>query len=250
MPDPLLDPPPLPKGEVSLIGGTVARMDPIRDRMVVRAFGGREITIDFDVRTVVLRGADPASAHEIRPGTRVYADTILKDRRIFAKTVRIQTSASLGETRGQVTAYDPVQRLLKVRDLISSQPISLRLNALTDIRAGGHPVQANGLVSGTLVQVVFHSGFEGVNSAQKIDILARPGSTFTFAGTIAVVDLRDGHLTLLETASDNLFEVALDSLSSDSKRRLKQGMDVVVQARFDGHKYEAQSIEPVPTPQQ
>ncbi len=249
-PDPLLDLPPLPKGEVSLIGGTVAKMDPIFDRMVIRAFGGRDITVDFDVRTTVLRGTSAVSPREIRPGMRVYADTILKDRRTFAKTVRISTGASMGETRGQVTEYDPARKLLKVRDVISSQPFSVRLNPLTDIRDGGRAAQANELVSGTLVQVVFRSGFEGANSAQKIDILARPGSTFTFTGTIVVVDLRDGHLTLLETASDNTFEVALDSLSSDSKLRLKQGMDVVVQARFDGHKYLAQSVEPTSAPQQ
>ena len=249
-PDRVLDLPPLPKGEVSLIGGMVARMDPIHDRIVVRAFGGRDVTVDFDVRTAVLRGATTVSAREIRPGTRIYADTILKDGRIFAKTVRIETNATLGETRGQVTGYDAAKRVLHVRDIISSQPFTVRLTGVTEIRAGGEPVQATELVSGTLVRVFFRSGFEGVNSAQKIDILARPGSTFTFSGKIAVLDLRDRHLTLSETSSDNTFEVALDSLPSDAKLRLKEGMDVVVQARFDGHKYQAQRIEPVSTSQQ
>jgi hypothetical protein len=249
-PDRALDLPPLPKGEVSLIGGTVARMDSIRDRIVVRAFGGRDVTLDFDVRTAVLRGATAVSTREIRPGTRIYADTILKDGRIFAKTLRIETNPSLGETRGQVTGYDAAKGLLRVRDIISSRPLTVRLTGVTEIRAGGEPVQATELVSGTLVRLFFHPGFEGPNSAQKIEILARPGSTFTFSGKIAVVDLRDRHLTLSETNSDNTFEVALDSLSSDARLRLKEGMDVVVQARFDGHTYQAQSIEPVSTSQQ
>jgi hypothetical protein len=246
-PDRMLDLPPLPRGGVSLIGGTVARMDPIHDRMVVRAFGGRDVTIDFDVRTAVLRGTAPASTRDLRPGTRIYADTILKDRRVFAKTIRIEGSASLGEARGQVTGYDPVKKLLRVRDIISAQPFELRLTAGTEIQSQGQPVQASDLITGTLVHVSFRSGFEGANSAQKIEILARPGSTFTFSGRILAVDLRDQHLTLAEKDSENNFEVALDSLPSDSKLRLKQGMDVVVQARFDGSKYQAQSIEPVPT---
>jgi hypothetical protein len=249
-PDRVLDLPPLPKGEVSLIGGTVVRMDPIRDRMVVRAFGGRDVTVDYDVRTAVLRGTTATSAREIRPGARIYADTILKDGRIFAKTVRIDTNATPGETRGQVTGFDAAKGLLRVRDIISSHPFTVRLTGGTEIRAGGQPVQATELVSGTLVRVFFRSGFEGPNSVQKIEILARPGSTFTFSGKIAVVDLRDRHLTLSETSGDNTFEVALDSLSSDAKLRLKQGMEVVVQARFDGHKYQAQSIEPVSTSRQ
>ena len=246
-PDRMLDMPPLPKGQVSLIGGTVARIDPIRDRMVVRAFGGRDITIDFDVRTAVLRGTTPASSRDLRPGTRVYADTILKDGRTFAKTVRIAGNASSGETRGQVISYDPSKKLLKVRDIISSQPFSLRLNAVTEVRSNGQPVQPGELIIGTLVHVVFRSGFEGANSAQKIDILARPGSTFTFSGRILVVDLRDDHLTLAENASETTFEVGLDSLTSGAKLRLKEGMEVLVQARFDGNKYEAQSVEPLPS---
>jgi hypothetical protein len=243
------DLPPLPKAEVSLIGGTVARMDPIRDRMVVRAFGGRDIKLNFDVRTQVLQGTTPVSMSEVRPGTRIYADTILKDGRTFAKTIRIETNATLGETKGQVTAYDAASGLLRVRDVISSQPFTVRVSSLTDIRSGGQAVRATELISGTLVQVVFQSASEGTSSAKKIDILARPGGTFTFAGRIVVVDLRDGHLTLTEATGDNTFEVALDSLSSDARLRLKQGMDVIVQARFDGQKYVAQSIEPLSSPQ-
>ncbi len=246
-PDRALDLPSLPKGEISLIGGTVARMDPIHDRMVIRAFGGRDIAVDFDVRTAIFRGTAAASSRDLRPGTRVYADTILKDRRIFAKTIRIEGNASLGDARGQVISYDAATQLLKMRDIISSQPFALRLNASTEIRAEGRPVPATELIAGTLVHVAFRSGLEGVHSAQKIDVLARPGSTFTFSGRIVVVDLRDQHLTLAEKDSDNNFELALDSLPSDAKLRLRQGMDVVVQARFDGRKYQAQSIEPVPT---
>ena len=247
-PDRLLDLPPLPKGQVSLIGGTITRVDPIRDRLVVRAFGGRDVTLAFDVRTTILRGSDPASARDLRPGTRIYADTIWKENQVFAKAVRIETSASLGDSRGQVIDYDAAKGLLKVRDIVSSQPFILRLGATTDIRSDGQSVRATELVSGTLVHVTFRSGFEGANSAQKIDILARPGSTFTFTGRVVVVDLRDGHLTLAENESDNTFEVALDSIPSEAKLRLKEGMDVVVQARFDGRKYEAQSIDPVPAP--
>src|SRR5437879_7945481 len=67
--------PPLPKGTVSLIGGTVMKLDPIRDRIVLRAFGGRDVNLSFDVRTKVLRQETAVSTREIRPGTRIYADT-------------------------------------------------------------------------------------------------------------------------------------------------------------------------------
>lgn len=239
-----LELPPLPRGQVSLFGGTVARLDPIRDRMVVRAFGGRDVTIDFDVRTHVVRGTTPASLREIRPGTRIYADTILKDGRIFAKTLRLDTNPTPGEARGQVTAYDAARKVLRVRDEISAQPLALRVTSHTDIRSGSQPAQVTELVAGTLVQVEFRSASDGPSSAEKVEILARPGTAFTFAGKIVVVDLRDGHLTLVEPSGDGTFEVGLDSLPLDAKLRLKEGMDVIVNARFDGRRYEAQSIEP------
>jgi hypothetical protein len=247
--DTSLDLPPLPKSEVSLIGGTVRRMDPIRDRMVVRAFGGKDLTLDFDVRTQILQGQNTVSARDIRPGTRIYADTVSKDGRIFAKTIRIGTGTPVGEARGQVIDYDAAQRVLRVRDVISSQPFSIHIGAETEVHADGRVVSASDLVAGSLVYVTFRSGSEGTNSAQKIEIMARPGSTFRFAGKIVVVDLRDGHLTLAENASANTFEVALDSLPQDAKLRLRQGEDVIVQARFDGRRYQAQSVEPVYSPQ-
>jgi hypothetical protein len=80
--------------------------------------------------------------------------------------------------------------------------------------------------------------------AEKINVMARPGSTFVFAGKIAVVDLRDLHLTLFEKSSENTFEVGLHSLPASERLSLKQGADVIVHARFDGEKYEAQAIEP------
>ena len=238
------DLPNLPKGPASLIGGTVRRVDPIRDRMVVRAFGGRDISIDYDVRTNVLRGAAHADLREVRPGTRVYADTILKDGRIFAKTLRIEEGAALGETRGQVLSYDPGRGLLKVRDIISAQPLTLRLTARTDIRSDDQPAHAADLLNGTLVQISFQGVSDGPSVAEKIRVMARPGSTFIFTGRIAVIDLRDSHVTLYEQSGQNTFEVGVHSLPASERFRLKQGADVIVHARFDGEKYEAQSIEP------
>lgn len=241
--------PPLPKGAVSLIGGTVVRVDPIRDRMTVRAFGGRDVVIDFDVRTRVLNGASPAAMRDVQPGTRIYADTILNDRRIFAKNVRIETRTMLGETRGQVISYDPDRRVVRVRDIVSSQPLTFRLSSQTDIRAGSQPSQLNTLSEGTLVQIMFHSVADGPSTAEKIEILAQPGSIYTFSGRIAVIDLRDRHLTLYPSGGEgeNTFEVGLNSLPERERAQLKQGLDVIVHARYDGHRYEAQSIEPTTT---
>src|SRR5882724_9521645 len=50
--DPLLDLPTLPKKKVSLIGGTVAKLDPIQNQVTVQTFGGKQkMRMGFDVRT-------------------------------------------------------------------------------------------------------------------------------------------------------------------------------------------------------
>ena len=237
--------PPLPKGTVSLLGGTVARVDPIRDRIVLRAFGGRDVTIDFDTRTQVLRGGTAVSSREIRPGARVYADTVMIAGRIFAKTVRLEGNGAAGETQGQIMEYNWAKQLLRVRNSISQEPVLVRLTSHSQLMQGGEPAQATSLLEGTVVAIRFHASPEGPSEAERIDILARPGSSYTFTGTISVVDLHDEHMTLVEPEHQNTFEVALGSLPRQSKASLRTGMQVTVRARFDGHKYLAESIEPV-----
>ena len=242
--------PPLPKGAVSLMGGTVATVDPIRDRIVLRAFGGRDVTIDFDTRTQVLRGSTAVSSREIRPGTRIYADTIMIAGRVFAKTVRLEANGAAGETEGQIMEYNGTKQLLRVRDSISHEPVLVRLTSSSQLMLGGGPASTTSLLEGTVVAIRFHASAEGPSEAERIDILAQPGSSYTFTGTIAVVDLHDEHMTLVEPEHQNTFEVALGSLPQQSKANLRTGMQVTVRARFDGHKYLAESVEPVQSAQE
>lgn len=237
------DLPPLPQTQVSLIGGIVMRVDPVRDKMTLRAFGGRDVTVNFDVRTCIARGTTVASIRDVKPGTRVYADTILNDGHIFAKTLRLPMNAGLGETQGQITGYDPGKRTLRVRDAISSRGFDVLVTGNTEIRAGGQPVQPDELKSGALVKVVFKSAHEGTNLAEKIDVLAQPGGEFTFAGRVLSIDLRNRYMTLVEPDSQNTFEVGLDSITAAARSQLREGADVIVQARFDGSKYQARNVE-------
>jgi len=241
-----LDFPALPKGTVSLIGGTVARVDPIRDQLVVRAFGGRDVRIDFDVRTRVVREETTIPAREIQVGTRIYADTILLNRRIFAKTIRVDAKPAVGEVRGQVTSYDPDKSILRVRDAISGELLPLRVTSQTAIQMGDRPALASLLTDGTLVKIVLRATTQRVDTAQQIDILAHPGDSFTFAGKITFVDFRAGFVAIADPRNADTHEVAVDSLSPAAKRELREGADVVIHAQFDGRKYEAQTIDPAP----
>lgn len=241
-----LDLAPLGKSQVSLIGGTVSRIDPIHDRMTLRAFGGRDVTINFDVRTCVMNGDTVAAMREVKPGTRLYADTVWSDGHIFAKTVRLSTNVAQGETRGQVAWYDSNRRILRVRDAISAHGFNVQVTTNTQILSVGQSATTSALASGALVSVRFRPGAEGTNLADQIEVLAQPGGTFTFAGKILSIDMRNGYLTLIEPDSHNTFDVGLSSLPPDVRAKLKEGADVTVNARFDGTSYQAQNVEMAP----
>jgi len=245
--DVAVDFPPLSRGPLSLIGGTVIKVDPIRDRVVLRAFGGKDITVDFDVRTKILRAEAPVPTRELRPGARIYADTSLVNGRVFAKTIRISADAATGEANGQVTAYDPSARKLKIRNAVASEPLEVRITPETKIRSGDRTVEPSQLAEGTLLHVAFQAR-DHANLATQIDIQALPGSTFTFAGKMTFVDLRAGYVAIADQSGSNSYEVAVDHLATSVKRALKEGADVVVHAKFDGQKYQAQSIELVQVP--
>jgi hypothetical protein len=218
----------------------------VRDKITLRVFGGRDMTINFDVRTCVTQGETLGSMRDVQPGMRVYADTILNDGQVFAKAIRVSTNAPVGEAQGQVTGYQADKKILRVRDAISSRGFNVQIAGNTDIRLNGQTVPVGELRSGALVKVVFKSGMEGTSLAEKIDVLAQPGAAFTFSGRVLSIDLRNGYMTLVEPESQNTFEVGLDSIPSAARNQLKESADVTVRARFDGSKYQAESVAPIP----
>src|SRR5437899_12653363 len=73
--DPLLDLPPLPHGKVSLLGGTVTRLDRVQDRFTSQPFGAKQkqkMNVAFDVRTQFLRDSQPSTQREFRIGVGAY----------------------------------------------------------------------------------------------------------------------------------------------------------------------------------
>src|SRR4029077_13408880 len=69
--------PPVPKANATLIGGTLDKLDLVRDRLTVRLFGGGKESFLFDPRTQVYRGRKPATVADMHEGERIYLDTIL-----------------------------------------------------------------------------------------------------------------------------------------------------------------------------
>src|SRR5262249_42620764 len=81
--------PPLPAGKTTLLGGTVYKLDHVRDRIVLQVFGGQRMTVLFDERTRMFRDGKPASLDDLKNGERVYLDTTLDGTDVFARSIQV-----------------------------------------------------------------------------------------------------------------------------------------------------------------
>jgi hypothetical protein len=237
----LPDLPRLPQAKATLIGGTVERLDRIRDQITVRVFGGGRMNVLFDPRSRVYRGRTEGSLADLKVGERVYLDTVLDGDRVFARGIRLKTTQALGESQGVVVKYRSDHGELSIRDSISPTPVRVRLTSSTRYLQGERTVSASVLAEGSLVAVKFGSEGNGHDVAREITILALPGTRYTFAGQIVHIDLRTGLLVINSSTDRKTYEVYLDS-SVPPDDNLHAGATVTVVANFEGSRYVARNV--------
>jgi len=242
----LPDLPPVPRAKASLIGGTVDRLDRVRDQITVRAFGGGKMLIVFDPRTKIFRGNDPVTASELHKGDHVYVDTILDGDLVFAKNIRLKTAFSTGDGQGTILSYRQNKSELLIRDALSPQPLRVRLTSQTVVKQGDRTVSAGELMPGTLVAVKFAARENGSDVAREVSILAVPGASFTFAGRVESLDLRLGLLVIASVTDHKTYEIHLDPSLIEVEDNLRPGVEVTAVTNFDGSNYVARSLSITP----
>ena len=237
----LPDLPPVPRKDATLIGGTITHLDRVRDRLTLTLFGGGHATAMFDPRTQIYIGAKPATLADLREGERAYLDTILDGSTIFARAIRLKMTTTEGDTRGILVKYRAGNVDFSVRDGISPNLVNMRLNSSTQVKKQGRIVSANVLTVGSLIAVTFKPDGSGHSLASEIEILALPGTTFTFVGRVTHLDLRTGLLVLESSTDHKIYELFLaQSVVPDDS--LHVGSNVTVKANFEDARYVAHSI--------
>jgi hypothetical protein len=239
--------PAVPKGTVSLIGGTIRSLDRVRDRLNIQVFGGGKTVVLFDPRTRVYRNGQKIAARDLQPGERVYVDTMLDGTQIFAKNIRVGGETSVAQTSGQVVEHEPGSSEMLYRDALSPEPIRIILDANSLVKRGDRAVAASEVLPGSLVSVDFRPNGKGQAVVKEISILATPGSTFAFSGRVAHLDLSRGVLVVLDPRDDKSYEVHFDATTLRSNPDLREGAEVTVNANFDGDRYMARAITVSPT---
>lgn len=238
----LPDLPAVPNAKASLIGGTIGRVDRVRDQLTLQLFGGGKMTVAFDPRTHIYRDGTDATTSDLRPGDRVYVETILDGSTVFARTIRLKRSTSAGESQGTITSYRADRGELQLRDALSPEPVKIRVTPQTRIVEGDRTASASKLAAGTLVAIKFGPRQDGGEVAREISVLAVPGASFTFVGQVTAIDLRLGLLVLTSSIDHRAYEIAIDP-SVGIDENVRPAADVTVLTRFQGNRYVARSIK-------
>jgi hypothetical protein len=240
-------PPALP-GKATQIGGIIRKIDPVRDRLDVKVFGGNDLTILFDGRTKLYRNGELAATRTLKPGESASIETVLDGKDVFAKSIHILTNAIPGESHGQVLSFDQANGELVVRDSLSTQAIRMRVPSdAVIVREGQMASSTAQLAPGNLVAITFEPQ-NGKAVARHISILAAPGSAFIFSGTVAFLDLHLGKLSIIDPRDQQRYEVTFDPQKIPLSRDLHTGSEVTVTASFDGSNYIASAINVTAVP--
>jgi hypothetical protein len=238
----LPDLPKLPTAKASLIGGTIGKLDRVRDQMTVQIFGGGKMKIAFDPRSHIYHDGAEASLSDLRQGDRVYVETILDGSTVFARTIRVKTSTFSGESQGIITSYNAGKGELQIRDALSPHTIKIRVTAQTKIIEGEHSASSSKLFPGTLVAIKFGPRQDGGEVAREVSVLATPGASFIFAGQVTAIDLRLGLLVLTSSTDHKTYEIYLDPSVVGIDDNLRPAADVTVLTRFQENRYVARSV--------
>ncbi len=240
-------PPALP-GKATQMGGIIRKIDPVRDRLDVKVFGGHDLTILFDGRTKLYRNGELAATRTLKAGESASIETVLDGKDVFAKSIHILTNAILGESHGQVLSFDQSKGELVVRDSLSTQAIHMQVPSdAVIVREGQMVSSTTQLVPGTLVAITFDPQ-NGKAVARHISVLAAPGGSFIFSGTVVFLDLHLGKISIIDPRDQRRYEVSFDPQKFPLSRDLHSGSEVTVTASFDGSNYMASAINVTAVP--
>jgi hypothetical protein len=241
--DPLLEPPPLPKGKPTLIGGIATSVDQVRYRVTVAPFGGgAKMKLFLDERTHIFRNGTETTVLAIHKGDHVYADTMLDGSRIFAKNVRVVTEPGIAEVRGHVIATDPQRGTIRVQDQLSARPVSFSVNGATKYSSYKGNASSGDVRPGSLVDVQFATGRANHDMAQEILVLAKPGDDYIFSGVVTNLDMRTNTLAVENRSDQETYELHFNPAAIEGVNQLKIGTEVTAHAIFDGKQYRANNL--------
>jgi hypothetical protein len=237
-----------PRGKSTVIGGQIGSVDPVRDQIKLKVFGGNTMTILFDERTQVYRDGVRESVLSLRPNERASVETTLDGTAVFALRIHMLSHTEQGDTRGQIVRFDPVTGRLALAVGIAGDLITLRVTGETSVdRVGqdalpGKSSSIADLVPGAIVFAKFRPGGDGDGLVTRIQVIASPGAVFVFSGDVTFLDLRAGKIVVADPHFEQPREISFNPAIYPSAGELHEGTPVTVTTMFDGTRFTASQI--------
>lgn len=240
--------PPDPKGRSTVIGGEISAVDPVRDQLTLKVFGGHTLTILFDERTKVYRNGAKIRIFDLHPDEHASVETALDGTTVFALRVHILSHLPGDEFRGQVSSYNARTGSLTVQSNLSHEPMTVHVPAgipVVSVSPDGTSTPQSGsihFVPGTLLDVRFKGSKTGQGIATGIDVLAVPGANFVFSGRLSLLNLLSGRMVITDPRDSKSYPISFDPSLLPVTRTLHEGMTVKVTTNYDGVRYTASGV--------
>jgi hypothetical protein len=174
---------------------------------------------------------------------------MLNGNKVFAKSIWIRNSTESGNGQGQILRYDSRANTITLKDEVSAEPVSFRLDSATVIRDGDKTGSVADLKPGSLVAVTFDPGQERGGLVREIFLLAEPGAAFTFMGRVTFVDLSQKLIAVINQSDEKNYDIYFDSIPATVLQGLREGSQTSITAVFDGNRYVAQKVDLIPSGQ-
>jgi hypothetical protein len=241
--------PSMPAGKSTVVGGAIQKVDPVRDQLTLKVFGGSSMKILYDERTQVYRDGAKIPLASLGPVEHASIQTVLDGTDIFAEGIHILSQSPEGDCQGQIVEYNAGSGELTLNDTLTHRPIKVRVSPSTTVahvgqsNAGAAGSGLSELHSGTLISAKFESNGKGEGILTHVDILATPGSEFVFRGSVSFVNLATQVMAVTDPRDGKNYSITFDANQLPESRNLHDGARVTVTATFDGTKYVARELK-------
>jgi hypothetical protein len=243
----VLDVPPLPLGKSTILGGQIRNIDQVRDQFVLRVYGEKPLKVLYDERTQIYRDGNRIPLLQLAPADHASVQTTLDGAKVFAISVHILSETPKGGFEGRIDSYEPGSGILTLVSSGSQGLFHVRVTQDTTVKRDGQAAFTAGsrgqfdLVRGALVSLNFQSDAKGQGTAQEITILATPGASFVFVGTVTALNVAGGYLVVLDPSDERSYQIHF-SPRDPVVEKLHQGDRVRIGADYNGMRYEATEI--------
>jgi hypothetical protein len=240
--------PALPQGRSTVVGGQIAKIDPVLDEFTLRIFGQKPMKILFDERTQLYRNGKRIPLRDLRPEEHASVQTALEGSKVFAMSIHVLSDMPQAEFEGIVLDFNVATRELRISSSISPDPIRLLLPGDTPVVRRGQEAFSSAsagqadLVNGALVTVTFGADEKERAVAKRVTVLAKPGSNFAFSGKLSSLDMGRGIMVLIDPRDQKRYQISFDPARFPITETLHVGDNVRVSAAYEGTQYSAADI--------